>query len=123
MCSRGTSEGGRASCVRGAVRCAYLARMVEHDEARQDPHHEEAHITRLVACERRHTKGLGGVSHGALQWRGEEVAPSWAEESFFTPSDETAIHTRQGGDLTRQGGDLPTSTVAVKGEAKVGKVR
>ena len=73
MSSRGTSEGGRASCVRGAARCAYLARMVEHDEARQDPHHEEAHIARLVACERRHGRGLGGVSHdrGALQWRGE----------------------------------------------------
>ena len=46
-----------------------------------------------------------------------------AGKFLYALSDETASHTRQGGDLTRQGGDLPTSTVAVKGEAKVGKVR
>jgi hypothetical protein len=34
--------------------------MVEHDEARQDPQHEEAHIARLVACER-HAKAASGT--------------------------------------------------------------
>ena len=102
--------------MRGAVRCAYLTRVVEHDEARHDPEHEEAHIVRLVACERRHTKqkalSTSRTARRAAVARGG-VTASWRGGKF---SDETAIH-------TRQGGDLPTSTVAVKGEAKVGKVR
>eukprot|EP00964_Phaeocystis_antarctica_P127720 scaffold91433_cov56-Phaeocystis_antarctica.AAC.2 len=89
--------------------------MVEHDEARHNPHHEEAHIARLVACERRHTKTRpwrrSRRQRRAAVARGG-VTASWRGGKF---SDETAIH-------TRQGGDLPTSTVAVKGEAKVGKV-
>ena len=95
--------------MRGAVRCAYLARMVEHDEARHDPHHKEAHIARLVACERRHGTGLGDVSRRP---RRAAVARGGSRGLFYMATlqleclfPRSAVRQRLTPGL---GGDLPT---------------